>query len=117
MKLNKNADPDKYVAILWQQPTNCLSVFDNFVELVLKGLFGVKFLFLLQAIVYHWMLIMEKKDILVLGKRLTDGLDDTKITAEGKYSVTTTKSRKKTCLSLHYNAANSFYYASGEKIH
>ena len=24
--------------ICWQQPTNCLSVFDNFVELVLKEL-------------------------------------------------------------------------------
>ena len=39
----------------------------------------------------------------------TDGLDDTTITAEAKYSVNITNSIKKICLSLFYNAANSFF--------
>ena len=51
----------------------------------------------------------RKKDILVLGKRPTDGLDDTRVTAEVKYSVNITNPRKKIILSLHYNAANSFF--------
>ena len=47
-------------------------------------------------------------DILVLGEGLKDGLDDTAITVEGKYSVNITKSRKENCLILHYSTANSF---------
>ena len=38
-----------------------------------------------------------------------DGLDDSTKTADTKYSGNSTKSRNKICLSLHYNAANSFY--------
>ena len=50
----------------------------------------------------------RKKDIQVLGEEPTDGLDDTTITEEAKYSVTITNSRQKICLSLHYNASNGF---------
>lgn len=39
----------------------------------------------------------RKNNIRVLGDRLTDGLDDTTITTEDKYSVSITKS-KKNCL-------------------
>ena len=35
-----------------------------------------------------------KKDILVLGEGPTDGLDDTTITTEAKYSINITRSRK-----------------------
>ena len=42
----------------------------------------------------------RKKDILVLGERLSDGLDDSTVTAEIKDSVNCTKSRNKICLSL-----------------
>ena len=58
----------------------------------------------------------RKKDILVLGERPTDGLDDTTIAANAKYSFNITKP-KKICLSLRYNAANKFLYANGVKIH
>ena len=57
------------------------------------------------------------KDILILSEGLIDGLDDTTIMAETKYSVTITKSRKKNLLSLHYNAANSFLYSNSVKIY
>ena len=58
----------------------------------------------------------EKKYILVLAKDPTNGLDDTTITAEAKYYVNINKPRKKTCLNLYYNGANSFLYGNGVQI-
>ena len=47
------------------------------------------------------------------------GLDNTKITTEAKYFVNkenlSRKSRKKICLSLHYNPRNKFLYAMVQK--
>ena len=34
--------------------------------------------------------------------------NNTTITVDAKYSINITKSRKKVCLSLHYNGSNSF---------
>ena len=48
-----------------------------------------------------------KKDILVLGKEQTQGLEHT-LTAENMYSINFTVTKKKFCLSLHYNGANSY---------
>ena len=42
----------------------------------------------------------KKKDILILGKGLTQGLEHT-LTAEKIYSINFTVTRKKFCLSLH----------------
>ena len=39
----------------------------------------------------------------------TQGLDDTTLTADKKYSMNFTESKKKFCLSLHYNGANSYF--------
>ena len=50
----------------------------------------------------------KKKDILILGKGPTPGLEHT-LTAEKLYSINFTKENIKFCLSLHYNGANSFY--------
>ena len=58
----------------------------------------------------------KKKDILILGEGPTQGLDDTTLTAEERYSINFTKSRKKFCLSLHYNGANSYLFVNGTKI-
>ena len=41
--------------------------------------------------------------MLVLGEGPTQGLDDTTITAEAKYPINFTQSRKKIVLSLHCN--------------
>ena len=38
-----------------------------------------------------------------------EGLDDTTITIEGKYSINFTRSRGKFCLSLYHNGSNSFF--------
>ena len=48
----------------------------------------------------------KKKDILVLGKGPTQGLEHT-LTAEKMYSINFTVTKKKFCLSLYYNAINS----------
>ena len=47
------------------------------------------------------------KDILVVGREPTQGLEST-LTAEKMYSINFTVTRKKFCLSLHYNGANSY---------
>ena len=57
----------------------------------------------------------RKKYILVLGKGLTDGLDDATVTTKTKYSINIIK--KKICLNVHSNGSNSFLYADGVKIY
>ena len=47
----------------------------------------------------------EKKDILILGKGPTQGLDDTTLIAEAQYSIDFPRSNRKFCLSLFYNGS------------
>ena len=49
------------------------------------------------------------EDILILGRGPTQGLDDTTLIAEAKYSIYFSTSNKNCCLSLHYNGGNNFY--------
>ena len=58
----------------------------------------------------------KKKDILVLGIGPAQGLEHT-LTAEKMYSINFTVTKKKFCLSLHYNGANSYLFFNGTKIH
>ena len=58
----------------------------------------------------------QKKNILVLGKGPTQGLEHT-LTAEKMYSINFTVTNKKFCLSLHYNGANSYLFVNGTKIY
>ena len=51
----------------------------------------------------------KKKDILVLGKESTQGLEHT-LTVEKMYSINFTVTNKKFCLSLHYNGVNSYLW-------
>ena len=57
----------------------------------------------------------KKKDILVLGRGPTQGLEST-LTAEKMYSVNFTVTKKKFCLSLHYNGGNSYLFVNGTEI-
>ena len=59
----------------------------------------------------------KKKDILILVEGPIQGLHDTTLTAEKKYSINFTESSKKYCLSLHYNGANNYSFAKGVEIH
>ena len=58
----------------------------------------------------------RKKDILVLGKGPTQGLEHT-LSAEKTYSINFTERNKKFYLSLHYNGANSYLFVNGKEIH
>ena len=59
--------------------------------------------------------IDNKKDILVLGKEPTQGLEHT-LTAEKMYSFNFTVARKVFYFSLHYNRANSYLYVNGKEM-
>ena len=54
----------------------------------------------------------KKRDILVLGRGPTQGLEST-LTAEKMYSINFTVTQKKFCLSLHYNGGNSYLFVNG----
>ena len=58
---------------------------------------------------------MKKKDILVLGIGPTQGLEHT-LSAEKMYSINFTVTKKKFCLSLHYNGENSYLLVNGTEI-
>ena len=53
--------------------------------------------------------------MLVLGKGPTQGLEHN-LTAEKMYPINFTVSKKKFCLSLHYNGANSYLFVNGKEI-
>ena len=58
----------------------------------------------------------EKKDILILGKDPTQGLEHT-LSAEKMHSINLSKWHTKFCLSLYYNGANSYLFVNGKEIH
>ena len=57
----------------------------------------------------------KEKDILVLGRGPTQGLEST-LTTEKMYSINFTVTKKEFCLSLHYNGANSYLFVNGTEI-
>ena len=57
----------------------------------------------------------RKKEILILGKRPTQGLEHT-LSAKKMYSINFTKKNTKFCLSLHYNGANNYLFVNGTGI-
>ena len=62
-------------------------------------------------------MIIRKKDILILGRGPTQGLGEHSLTAEKMYSINFTVTKKKFCLSLHYNGANSYLFVNGTEIY
>ena len=57
----------------------------------------------------------KKKDILVLGKGPTQGLEHT-LTAEKMYSINFTVIKKKFYLCLNYNGVNSYLFVNDTQI-
>ena len=57
----------------------------------------------------------KKKDILVLGSGPKQELESTLI-AEKMYSINFTVTKKKFCLTLHYNGANSYLFVNGTEL-
>ena len=58
----------------------------------------------------------RKKDILALGKGPTQGLEHI-LTAEKIYPISFAVTKKKFCLSFHYNGANSYLFVNGKEIY
>ena len=58
----------------------------------------------------------KKKDILILGKGPTQGLEHSLI-AEKMYLISFTVTKNKCCFSLHYNGANSYLFVNGTEIY
>ena len=58
----------------------------------------------------------KKKDILVLRKGLTQGLEHM-VTAERMYLINFTVAKRKFRLSLRYNRANSYLFVSGTETY
>ena len=56
------------------------------------------------------------KDIFILGFGPTQGLVEHSLTAEKMYSINFTVTKKKICVSLHYNGANSYLFVNGTEI-
>ena len=57
------------------------------------------------------------KDILIRGEWPTQGIDDTRLTEEAKYSVNFMQSSRRFVLSLHYNGGDSFLFDNSTKIY
>ena len=108
--LTKNADIDKYgysgYGIGFDRRSSFSFASGGFGQYIL--IFGVE-----MSSSAH--IDNKKKDILVLGKGLTQGLEHT-LTAEKMYSINFTGTKKKFCLSLHYNGANSYLFVNGTEI-
>ena len=64
-------------------------------------------------------MLVAKKDILIIDKSPTQGLDDTMLTAEAQYSINFSRSNREFCLSVHYKykGSNSFLYVNTTKIY
>ena len=57
----------------------------------------------------------KKKDIIVLGKEPTQGLEHT-LSAQKIYTINFTVTKKELFLSLYYNAANSYLFLMVQKF-
>ena len=58
----------------------------------------------------------KRKDILILGKGPTQGLNNTMLTAENQYSISFTLPNKRFVLRLHYTLSSSFLFVNVTKI-
>ena len=110
VKLTKNADIDKYQYSgygIWFDRKGSFS-FPG-------GAFGQNVVIFVVDMNSSVHIDNRKKDILILGDGPTQRLDHT-LTAEKMYSINFTVTKKKFCLSLHYNGANGYLFVNGTEI-
>ena len=112
VKLTKNADLDKY------KYSNYSIGFDYRSEFQLSDVTMGKNVIISGADMSASVHFDNKgKDILILSEGPTQGLDDTKLTAETKYPICFTKSNRRLVLRLHYNGSNSLLFVDATKIY
>ena len=110
VKLTKNADIGKYGYSGYGIGFDRKSGFS-----FLCGEFGQNVIFFGVDMTSSVHVDNKKNDILFLGRGPTQGLEHT-LTAKKMYSIIFTVTKKKFCLSLHYNGANSYLFANGTEI-
>ena len=98
VKLTKNADLDKYKHTCYGFDSRLLFTDESYRKNVI--IFGAD-----MSLSVH--VDNKRKDILLLGKGLTQGLNDTTLTVGSNYPINFTQSRKRFVLSLHYNGTAS----------
>ena len=110
VEITKNADSNKYFYSGYGIAFNSRSLFSipNFDWGKNVIIFGVDMCSSVHA-------NNKNKDVLILGKVQTQGLDNTTLTAEAEYSMNFSRSQRKVCLSLHYNGKNSFLFVNATK--
>ena len=112
VKLTKNADLDKY------KYTGYGVGFDSRSEFLFTyGSYG-KNVIIFGADMGSSVDVDNKgKNILILGEKPTQGLDDTTLTLEGKYPINFTQLGKRFVLSLHYVGSNSSLFVNATKTY
>ena len=112
VKLTKNADLDKY------KYTGYSIRLNSRVEYSLPDGTVVRNVIIFGVDMSSSVLIDNKgKDILILGKGSTQGLDDTTFRAETLYPINFEQSGKRFLLSLYYNESNSFLFVNTTKVY
>ena len=111
VKLSKNADIDKHGYSCYGIGFNRKSSFS-----FPGGGFGRNVIIVGADMSSSVHIDNKKKDILILRKGPTQGLEHT-LSAEKIYSINFTVRRYKFGLSLHYNGANTYLFVDGKKIH
>ena len=111
LKLTKNADPDEHKYSGYGIGFDSRSEFSLPDESYGKNviIFGVY-----MSSTVH--VDNKRKVILILGKGSTQGLDNTKLTAEAKYLIKFTKSNERFVLSLNCNINDSFLFVNTAKV-
>ena len=108
--LTKNAGTEKY------KYSGCGIGFDRRSSFSFpSGRFGQNVLIFGAGMSFSIHVDNKKKGILVLRIGPTQGLEST-LTAEKMYSINFTVTKKKFCLTLHYNEANSYLFVNGTEI-
>ena len=111
VKLAKNADPDKYVY------SNYSIGFDSRSDFSLPdGSVGKNIIIFGIGMSSSMHIHNKKKEIWILDKRSTQGLDDTSLTAESQYSINFSKSNREFCLNLNYNGGSRFLFVNTKQI-
>ena len=112
VKLTKDADPDKYKYSSYGMGFDSRSQFSFTDESMGKNviIFGVD-----MSSSVHF--DNKGKDIFIPCEDISQGLDDTILTAEAKYSINFTQSNRRFLLSLHYNGRDSFLFVNATKIY
>ena len=110
-KLTKNTDPDKYSYSRYDIWFDSRSLFSNPTLHWDKNAVSFR-----ANNCYSVHTDNKNKDILVLGECPTQGLHDTTITSEAKYSNSFSRLGK-SCVSLHYAGDKSFLFVTATKIY